>query len=704
MRLCGGPAFFFGFTSSAQTRSSEARSLQPPMSALTTPNGSARNGTDTVVSGRVSKNPKACEECRRRKQKCDGKTPCNLCSKRNSQCTYRSYIRQRAGRASSTYQNSSVTPSKEIPSNSLPRETIAAPINNDNDEPSDGLPRSMPPRLAIFNNIRATQDTSRGRTELFYGASSPFSVLQHLDAHLPMQGARAVYPSLGAEAVQNGDRSIRSYNYQNIIFDHLPDPIPYLNGFDATSYASAKIALRNFLVTACPRLPFLDSNTLCANFEKLYSLNGGTILSTACRALVIAALGLGALPLTDLPYRQLFLAQARTEAVTIMYDINTKTVQASLMLAQFEFEAGSPNICYLHLGGAIRKAFAAGVHRSNTHESEQTMWTLYCNESLICFILGKQPGLADEDIAFPRPEDTSYMAYFVRLCAIVRSAYRIYHLDDTVMADLTAAQAVYQQLYGFSTLLKENTRLEIGGQLYALAGEDLAWHITFSYVFYVTKLLLFRPFLLLCLELKRRGVIDILKERNGGVEMTVLYETAERSVGSARDIINFSDSLFLLQIGTEGLYNHGFYLESACFILALAAVHHSSHLSSDCFEKLHIGFKLLRQLGSHEPVRSTSAAVEQMINRIRELPGRPGSGVGQTVDDGQLSTAMSSPSNPTTQPAVSLEATSALDPMQDALNTVGWDHDLSLDDLWSMMDWNVGFSSMDPISTTMAEL
>lgn len=339
----------------------------------------------------------------------------------------------------------------------------------------------MPHRLAIFNNIRATQDTSRGKTELFYGASSPFSVLQHLDAHLPMHGAPAVYPDPTEVDVQNGDKSIRSYNYQNIVFDHLPDPILQASVFDSTSYPSAQIALRNFLVTACPRLPFLDPSKLCTNFEELYSASRSFSLTTADRALIIAALGLGAYPLTDLPHRQHFLAQARAEAANTMYDISTRTVQATLMLAQFEFETGSPNICYLHLGGAIRKAFAAGVHRNVTDEAKQTMRALYCNESLICFILGKHPSLADDDIPPPSPQDASYMAYFVRLCAIVRSAHRLYHLDDTVVADLNAAEDVSKQLCEFSTTLKANTHIDIGGQLYALTGEDLTWHITFSY-------------------------------------------------------------------------------------------------------------------------------------------------------------------------------------------------------------------------------
>ncbi|KAF1930424.1 uncharacterized protein M421DRAFT_3493 [Didymella exigua CBS 183.55] len=234
-----------------------------------------------------------------------------------------------------------------------------------------------------------------------------------------------------------------------------------------------------------------------------------------------------------------------------MYDINTEAVHATLMLAQLEFEAGSPNICYLHLGGAIRKAFAAGLHRGDCHLSKQTMWTLFCNESLICFVLGKRPSLGDKEISPPVTHDSSYVACFVRLCTIVRAAYQIYSLDDTVVADLTAVTIVHKQLCDFSKSLQEHTRPRIGGQLYTLSGDDLVWQIVFSYTFYITKLLLFRPFVLLCLELSRRGIKDILSERNGGVVMAVLFEAANQSITAAKEIIHFCDSLFSLQIGIE---------------------------------------------------------------------------------------------------------------------------------------------------------
>jgi hypothetical protein len=127
-------------------------------------------------------------------------------------------------------------------------------------------------------------------------------------------------------------------------------------------------------------------------------------------------------------------------------------------------------------------------------------------------------------------------------------------------------------------------------------------------------------------------------------------------------------------------------------------VHSSSTLSSGCFEKLHTVLRLLRRLGANEPVRSVTAAVEQMIGRISALVGQPGATSVGTIGNDQSSMS------PESLPAVPA-AIAALDPLQDTLTPVDWDPELSLDDLWSMMDWNVGFPEANPIlSTSMAEM
>lgn len=93
-----------------------------------------------------------------------------------------------------------------------------------------------------------------------------------------------------------------------------------------------------------------------------------------------------------------------------------------------------------------------------------------------------------------------------------------------------------------------------------------------------------------------------------------------------------------------------------------------------------------------------------MIERITALTGRPAPAVGAGVIDEQPSHLSRDTANPVMQPMGPSTAFPELDPLQDTLTPEGWDHDLSLDDLWSMMDWNVGFPSMEPTSTTLPGL
>lgn len=339
----------------------------------------------------------------------------------------------------------------------------------------------MPPRMHIFNNIRTTHAATG--TELFYGASSVFSLLQHLDVHLPSQPASAPHSQPGVDEVHDGDESIQRYNHQNIAFDCIPQPTCRATQSVFIGQDLARAALRNFLLTAHHLTPFLEPTRLSSTLEKLYTPSENPSLAQADRALVVVAMATGAALAKDSPCREHLLAQARAETESMLYAISLKAVQVALLMAQCEFESGNPNISYLQLGSAVRKAFAAGIHRATSLEVKQTMWALYCAESMVCFMIGRNPGMAEADIVAPTLEQPSYMGSFVRLCTIVRSAYRLYRPDTTmtIANDMSRANDVYQQLLGFSSSLKEDLSLEIGGQLYALTGKALSWHVTTSF-------------------------------------------------------------------------------------------------------------------------------------------------------------------------------------------------------------------------------
>lgn len=156
------------------------------------------------------------------------------------------------------------------------------------------------------------------------------------------------------------------------------------------------------------------------------------------------------------------------------------------------------------------------------------------------------------------------------------------------------------------------------------------------------------------------------------------------------------DSSAIQKLSVEqGMYNHAFYLESACFILGLAAVHDRYRESTDLLLKqASRGLQMLQRLGPREPAQSIGAAVAQMINRIRALPTRISEHSEITINSTQPSTATISQADQANSLAV-LDA--AHTTTHDSSAYFGWGTE-TLDDLWSMMDWNVGFTDSDPLS------
>lgn len=405
--------------------------------------------------------------CRRRKQKCDGGRPCSTCTRRNSSCLYRAINRHRgrqrlsAGNSPSHHQQTHSTAA---------RQSHNVPVQTD---------PTVPARVHIFNNIRATHEASG--TEAYYGASSTLSLLLHIDDHLTNRTRPGTRSAPHNIEDQDGTESIMRYNYQSIAFNTLPRPKRSAAHHLIISHVSAKRFLRNFILGDINRAPFLKAERLWASLDCFYQLDGEAQISPSERSLVIIALAIGTIPTSSHTERKYLLDQAHAESEKMMYDISLHAVQVSLLMAYCEFEIGNPNNCYLQLGVAIRKAFASGIHRAKLPEAQQTMWTLFCNETLICVKLGRPYGLTEDDVPSISSE-TGYTGTFSLLCTIIRSAYKIYcHKDTSITDDLEQANALYRRIREFSLKAKQDINLDIGAQFYTLDGANLYWHISMSY-------------------------------------------------------------------------------------------------------------------------------------------------------------------------------------------------------------------------------
>jgi hypothetical protein len=336
----------------------------------------------------------------------------------------------------------------------------------------------MPPRVQIFNNICATNAATG--TQVFYGASSNFSMLQHLHMHIPLQAAADINRESHGHEAADGSEGIERYNYQTIVFDDMPPPSQYAPQNNSLSPILARACLRSYLITLGHLMSFLGPDELCSTLEDLYV--PGSSVGVCERAVIITAMALGAMSLPDDSLKQDVLVQARAASEQIIHKTSLRSVQAALLLSRCEFQAGNANTAYLHLGSAIRKAFAVGIHRGTSLEAKRTIAVLYCDESIICFILGRPYTLSETEITASMPEESSYLGSLVRLCAIIRSTYRLYHIEARSLAtDLALANSIHQQLCMFAAKMKTELGIELGGEIYTLTGEKLFWHITLSY-------------------------------------------------------------------------------------------------------------------------------------------------------------------------------------------------------------------------------
>ncbi|EKG11441.1 Transcription factor fungi [Macrophomina phaseolina MS6] len=236
-------------------------------------------------------------------------------------------------------------------------------------------------------------------------------------------------------------------------------------------------------------MPLLDPVRLWSTFEKLYApRKREEPLDLLDKASVIIAMAMGAISTEEEEWRETLLGQARTEAELTRYHVNAKAVQVSLLLAHCEFATGHPNLAYLCLGSAVTKALAAGIHKAgrgsdSRSEANRTMWTLFCNESISCLMLGRPHLLDREMITIPGPDRTSFVAVLVQLCMTIRRTHKVYSQQEgSSISDLNEHfQSIHEELNMFSDFVKRDFGMNIGTPPLSDGGEKLMHHIVLSY-------------------------------------------------------------------------------------------------------------------------------------------------------------------------------------------------------------------------------
>lgn len=158
---------------------------------------------------------------------------------------------------------------------------------------------------------------------------------------------------------------------------------------EAVPFLQASLFLSNFTAMSLPILPLFSKQELEDLLHELYSEEEQTGLRCQQKALTLAVLAVGALSTAHTDKAEFLYEQAKITAAHFDEAVTLTMIQFSITLGDYQINMGRPNSAYLHLGIAVRKAFAMGLNRqaagtssndSLTQKRRSTMWCLYFHE------------------------------------------------------------------------------------------------------------------------------------------------------------------------------------------------------------------------------------------------------------------------------------------------------------------------------------
>ncbi|KAI9376114.1 fungal-specific transcription factor domain-containing protein [Aspergillus egyptiacus] len=432
---------------------------------------------------------KACQECRKRKIRCNGETPCKTCRLRRTQCVYREIIRQHKKK----HQDQDVGTS----------EGLGAGVSSR----SESLQQ---PPLGFNNSVSATHMTSpSNKVQLYYGSTSHFALMHEIYRDLT---APAGNPARGPQGrVEEAGAGLDMYNFRCIFFGIPTEPCDSARGSGVADpqimflpYDLATMFLQQFLCTIYYLLPIWSTDTFHQRLEGLYGPRPAARKENY-HCILLMALALGSLLTEHHAWGDVLYERVKASCSSFDDTVNLQTVQLSMFMAHYQNEKGRPNSSFLHLGTAARRALSAGLHKESPNESKDTLdsveerrrtfWYLYVYENWICFHLGRPSSLSRRDIGIPPPEDAFLRALILLSDAVCRSADELYgRHHDSLLQMWRIAKSIWDDLRTFDS--KMQAALGFGLDKRAQPGGIGVQQTMCITLYYHVILLTFRPFLI----------------------------------------------------------------------------------------------------------------------------------------------------------------------------------------------------------------
>lgn len=338
------------------------------------------------------------------------------------------------------------------------------------------------------------------------------------------------------------------------------------------------------------------------------------------KALIVAVLALGALATPHTDIAEELMGRAKYEAILFDDTVSLPMIQFSLLLAEYQTSMGRPNLTYLMLGTACRKAFALGLHREaanslirseDAEKCRTTLWCLYFMESWYSMMVGRESMLKMSDISSPFPENQPFIVTLSRLAYIGEQCSKtIYNTNryDSLRKLFVAAEDIHAQLRDFANKHGIGSAgLDSNG---LLSGGEHPLRLLLHNLYYHTILLTFRPFLVADYALASSPSQD-------AASAMWLRQACRQATNTAQDCIMYCYSQLQKDEVCRTSRYHGFFLESSCAVLFFDILRHPSKYAYN-IEFIQMAIASVNIMIDDEPVTNARNSLKKILRVVEE--------------------------------------------------------------------------------------
>ncbi|KAL6713326.1 hypothetical protein ACLMJK_008791 [Lecanora helva] len=380
----------------------------------------------------------ACDNCKRRKQKCDGNQPCPTCIKKQFTCTYNIPDQRSSDRSTSETQSRKRVRSDENHDiqGSLP---IAQPLSGPviDLDPWNGA-SGLPVTNGSTKDTGPFQQADCGKLEDGCNSEGDEEVDNHTMTRMLEDGTgRLVYIGDSADMsflqllrmiIENvtGPSPFSLDPGRNGLVDAQLSPLPDTQlTHQLPSKETALVLVNAFFINTHGLLLIFDESTFLATLDVVYSDPLTIDRIYLCHLNLVLAIGIclatpeyGSREATIVEIvrskhpsqSEILYSNARhlSNPTTTLEDGDARSIQTLLLMAAYMMYKCKRNAAYSYIGMAVRTAYSLGLHREETlaifpvdeQEFRKNLWrSLFVMDRFLATYLGRPFAIAEEECA-----------------------------------------------------------------------------------------------------------------------------------------------------------------------------------------------------------------------------------------------------------------------------------------------------------------